>query len=225
MSFVKHLGSRSRFTFATLMVGLIGALAGCAEPTAPTAASTTVVPSTASPLLGLTTSPTPLRFRRGAPALEQTSMSFYAKKGVTKSVSLYFKTAHGARGNEYARLVIPAAALSQRPNGTPIAWGDSVRITVSAPDPSRLLLRMEPHGLKFDSRSPARLTMRYNEADPDYNGDGHVNLIDSLLELRLAIWRQPTLFDLFARLASVLDRSLASVSSDLPGFSQYIIAY
>ena len=225
MSFVKHLGPVTRLALA---VTALGSFLACTDATAPDATPRrdAAAEAAANPILfSGSLTPTPLRFRRGAPPLEQTTMSFWAKKGQSRTTSLYFKNANGSRGSEYARLVIPSGALSQRPDGTPIAWGDSVRITISAPDPSRLLLRMEPHGLKFDARTPARLVMRYHEADPDFNGDGYVNLIDSLLELRLAIWRQPTLFDLFARLLSILDRSSSAVSTDLPGFSQYIIAY
>lgn len=221
MRSVKHLGPAVGVMLA-VVVGL-GACSDVTGPVANTAGRDQSVDATLS--LPFASTPTPLRFRRGAPPLEQSRVSFYATKGQAKSVSLYFKTPAGTRGSEYARLVIPAAALSQRPNGTPIARGDSVLITVSAPDPSLLLLRMEPHGLRFDSQSPARLTMRYHEADRDFNRDGVVNIIDTLLELRLAIWRQPTLADLFAPVLSLLDRSIATVSADLRGFSQYIIAY
>ena len=221
---IKRLDSTSRLSIAVTMAVM---LTGCSDPAGPVArhpqvdadASNSLVSSPAS------TGPSILRFRRGAPPLEQRSVSFYATKGKATSVSLYFKSAPSGRRSEYARLVIPSGALAQRPNGTSIGKGDSVLITVSAPDPALLLLRMEPHGLKFDARSPARLMMRYNEADPDFNGDGTVNVIDALIELRLSIWRQPTLLDLFTRLASILDRSAKSVSADLPGFSQYVIAY
>lgn len=221
MRFVKHLGSVTMAASAALLLGTLA----CSEPSAPQPTGVQeIVSADASPAL-LPLTPTVLHFRRGAPALEQTTISFYAKKGQSKTVSFYYRTPNGGRGAEYSRLLIPSDALLQRPDGRSIARGDSVLITMSAPDPSLLLLRMEPHGLKFDPRSPARLTMRYDQADRDLNGDGYVNVIDTLLELRLAIWRQPTLLDLFTRLLSVLDRSNASISADLPGFSQYIIAY
>jgi len=222
MRFVKHLGSVTLAVAATMM---LGSLSACSDPVAPpTATAREIATVDAAPSL-LLTSPTTLHFRRGAPPLEQTRISFYAKKGQAKSVSLYYRTPSGGRGDEYARFVLPADGLLQRPDGRLIARGDSVLITISAPDPSLLLLRMEPHGLRFEPRSPARLTMHYDQADRDLNGDGYVNLIDAVLELRLAIWRQPTLLDLFTRLTSLLDRSNASVAADLPGFSQYIIAY
>ena len=210
-----------------LVVALaITATPGCIDtppPVAPQARSDVAPTSLLS--LPLLPGPTILRFKTDAPQLEQHSVSVYAKKGQATTLALYFKGARGGRGEEYARLVIPSGALAERPNGTPIAVGDSVLITVSVPDPSRLLLRMEPHGLKFDARSPARLTMSYRQADPDLNGDGRVNLADTLIELRLSIWRQPTLLDLFTQLTSILDRANKSVSATLPGFSQYIIAY
>ena len=169
--------------------------------------------------------PTILKFRRGAPPLDQSSIAFYAKKGQLTTMTMYFRTPSGGRGAEYARLVIPSAGLAARPDGTPIAFGDSVLIRVSAPNTTQLMLTMEPHGLKFNPLAPARLTMRYNEADRDFNGDGVINLADALIELRLAIWRQPLLGDPFMALSSLLDRLFSSVSADLRGFSQYVIAY
>ena len=190
------------------------------------------LPASAQPLLPgqplptvLGLGPTALTFRPGAPPLEQRSVSFYARKDETRSVALYFRGPSGRRGSEYARLVVPAGALAKHPDGRPVATGDSVLITITAPDSRQLLLRMEPEGLGFQRILPARLTMSYAEANPDYNGDGVVNAIDAIVELRLAIWRQPTLRDLFAKLVSILDRSNKSVAADLPGFSQYIIAY
>jgi hypothetical protein len=223
MTIVKSSALAKRLVVALAITATLVGCTDTAPPVAPQARSDVTPSSLLS--LPLLPSPTILRFKTDAPPLEQYSVSVYAKKGQATSLSLYFKGAGGGRGEEYARLVIPSGALAERPNGTRIAVGDSVLITVSVPDRSLLLLRMEPHGLKFDARSPARLTMSYRHADPDLNGDGRVNLVDTLIELRLSIWRQPTLIDLFTQLTSILDRANKSVSATLPGFSQYVIAY
>ena len=222
MRSVKYLGG-------VLKLGAVAAVswsvAACSDSTAPTTLHTGPDSASEGVASAGTSGPTILKFRRGAPLLDQSSVSFYAKKGQQTTMTMYFRNASGGRGAEYARLVIPGGGLAERPDGTPIAWGDSVRITVSAPNTTQLMLRMEPHGLKFSALAPARLTMRYNEADRDFNQDGVINLADALIELRLAIWRQPLLGDPFNSLSSLLDRLFSSVSADLRGFSQYVIAY
>ena len=222
MRSVQHL--RTAFTIGAI-AALSWGLVACSDSTGPTTLRTgpdSASEGIASPGLS---GPTILKFRRGAPPLDQSSIAFYAKKGQQTTMSMYFRTPSGGRGAEYARLVIPSSGLAARPDGTPIAFGDSVLIRVSAPNTTQLMLTMEPHGLKFNPLAPARLTMRYNEADRDFNSDGVVNLADALIELRLAIWRQPLLGDPFMALSSLLDRLFSSVSADLRGFSQYVIAY
>ena len=222
MRSVKHL--RSPFIVAAI-AALSLAIVACSDSTGPTTLRTEPDSATEGVASAGFFGPTILKFRRGAPPLDQSSVSFYAKKGQLTTMSMYFRSASGGRGAEYARLVIPSAGLRERPDGTPIAFGDSVLITVSAPNTTQLLLRMEPHGLKFSPLAPARLTMRYNEADRDFNSDGSIDLADALIELRLAVWRQPLLGDPFMALSSLLDRLFSSVSADLRGFSQYVIAY
>lgn len=166
-----------------------------------------------------------VRLRDDAPPLERSVVSFYARRGEARSGSVYFTNAQGVRTREYIRLEIPAAALVTRPDGTPIAAGDSLRITITVTDPKRIRFRLEPEGLTFAGAAPARLVTSYAEANFDFNADGRVDAADLLIETQLANFRQARSGDPFLRLLSVIDLQLDGISSDLPGFSQYAVAY
>ena len=163
--------------------------------------------------------------RPAAPPLERTDTSFYAVKGEEREVILYFTDGAGGRGSIFFLLRVFAGSLDSRPDGTPIAEGDSVLITVRAADPTRVLFDVEPTGLAFDPATPPLMLLHYNEVDPDLNGDGAVNAADLDIERRLSIWRQETPGGLFTRLESMVDLMLDGVGTSLTGFSRYAISY
>ncbi|MGQ0537495.1 MAG: hypothetical protein ACT4R6_00990, partial [Gemmatimonadaceae bacterium] len=98
-----------------------------------------------------------LRIREGAPPLERTSVSFYARRGEARAGFLYFSDGRGGRGSEYLRVEVGANSLVNRPNGTPIALGDSLQITITVTDLKRIRFRLSPDGLMFNPAAPARL--------------------------------------------------------------------
>jgi hypothetical protein len=166
-----------------------------------------------------------LRLRSDAPPLEQTSASFYAKKGEAREVALYFTNGAGGRGPVYFRLHVGANSLGTLPDGTPIALGDSVLITVQVVDPNVVLFDLQPSGLRFNTADPAELSISYDEVDHDFDGDGDQDLTDQMIELQLAVWRQETLGGLFEHLTSVVDQPLDRVSASLAGFTRYAVSY
>lgn len=76
-----------------------------------------------------------------------------------------------ATSRRFLLLEIPPFALRERPDGSRIAWGDSVEVTVSV-DRRRFLVSLEPTGLTFDRRNPVRLTIWYHYANRVYGRDG-----------------------------------------------------
>jgi hypothetical protein len=159
------------------------------------------------------------------PPLVKLEDSFYAKKGENRELRLYFEDSSGSGGSEYLRFTVSSGALLALPDGSPIAAGDSVLITVRVLDPARMLFEMAPSGLRFDPRQPAQLRVRYRAADADLNRDGMVNTLDTDIEASLAIWRQETPGDLFVRLATVIAKDIGEVEADVDGFSRYAVAY
>jgi hypothetical protein len=160
-----------------------------------------------------------------APALLNPDTSFYAVQGQDREVRISFRDAAGGEGEEFFRLRVRPGSLQARPDGTPIAPGDSVLITVHVVDPARILFDLEPSGLTFSSSEPAELKIHYNHADHDFNDDGTVNIFDDRIKTQLAIWRQETLSDPFLKVGSVNVEESEEINADILGFTRYAIAY
>lgn len=157
---------------------------------------------------------------------ELDAVSFYAWQGRRSEGRVYLTNQPGvARGHEYLRLTIPRDGLLAHPDGTPIAAGDSVLITIRVLDPTRILFQMEPGGLRFNPANMPELRIRYEIAAGDLNHDGLRDAQDDSIETHLGIWRQTDIQSPFVRLESAVWRNNREVRASLPGFSRYAIAY
>ena len=166
-----------------------------------------------------------IRLSAASPPLFSTEESFYAVQGEDREIRISFEDAVGGEGEEFVRLRVRPASLQARPDGSPIAAGDSVLITLRVVDPANLLFEMEPAGLTFNSSEPAELKIHYAHADHDFNDDGSVNSTDDQIRNQLGIWRQETLSDPFVRLGSVNEVTLEEINVDILGFTRYAVAY
>jgi hypothetical protein len=161
-----------------------------------------------------------------AASLPDTAVSFWAKRGQDSELRLYYNSSSGTgTGQEFLRFTVPASALAQRPDGSPIAVGDSVLISVRVIDPSRLIVDFQPSGLKFFTTSPARLRFELAETDSDLNGDGVVNSEDDSLKTQLSFWRQEAPGQSWFKVASAVFTDLDEVEADVFGFTGYALAY
>jgi hypothetical protein len=160
-----------------------------------------------------------------APPLYNAEASFYAVKGRDAEARIYFQDDQGGPGEEYLRLRVNAPSLQARPDGSPIAEGDSVLITIQVVDPAKMLFEMEPGGLTFSADEPAELRIRYEEARGDLNDDGSVDSEDDDIESTMAIWRQETPGDPFVRVGTAVVKDLEEAEAELTGFSRYALAY
>ncbi len=166
-----------------------------------------------------------LKLAQNSPPVFNPVESFWAKKGQDAEARIYFQDAVGGQGEEFLRLRIDDVSLEALPNGTPIAIGDSVLITIRSVDPTQILFELEPTGLKFNPLKPAELDIKYLNADDDFNEDGVVDAEDDAIEDSLAIWRQENPGDDFVKIGSLLFESFEEVEAELTGFSRYAIAY
>ena len=160
-----------------------------------------------------------------APPLYNAEASFYAVKGRDAEARIYFQDDQGQPGEEYLRLRVDAPSLQARPDGSAIAEGDSVLITIRVVDPAKMLFEMEPSGLTFSADRPAELKIRYEEARGDLNDDGSVDAEDDDIESTMAIWRQETPADPFVRVGTAVVKDLEEAEAELTGFSRYALAY
>jgi hypothetical protein len=161
-----------------------------------------------------------LKLSATAPALQSTTVSFYAIKGVDSEIRVRFQN-----GEDYLRFRVFANSLALRPNGTPIATGDSVLITITITDPAKLAADFQPAGLKFSPSAPARLQFEFGEADKDLNDDGVVNGTDASLIPQISTWRQESAGAPWVKVNSLVEIELNEVQADISGFTGYALAY
>jgi hypothetical protein len=196
---------------------LAAALVACSSDSFTPSADDGPTEKSESLLSVITVSPTALP--------ETTIVSFYAVKGQNSEQRLYTVKPDGSRGDEYLRFTLDDRTLLARPDGTPFANGDSVLISISVLDQSRMMFQFEPSGLKFSPANPAELRISYAGAEGDLDNDGDHDSADDSLEARLAIWRQETPGTPFQRLSSLISTSDHDVRANLTGFSRYAVSY
>lgn len=131
------------------------------------------------------------------PLLETYTVSFWAVRGETRSATIRYRASAAvgdeddeARGDIFLSLEIPRRALRRYPDGSKIAKGDAVLITITV-DPTRFLLTLQPTGLVFSRKHPARLFISYAGAVRDFDFDGDVDEVDEFVEAHhLGLWSQ-----------------------------------
>lgn len=161
-----------------------------------------------------------LRLAATAPSLQSTVVSFYAKKGSDREVRVRF-----SNGEDFLRFRVFANSLLQRPDGSLFANGDSVLITITITDPTKLAADFQPAGLKFSPSNPARLQFEFGEADKDLNDDGVVNATDTSLIPQISTWRQETAGGEWLKVSSLVEVEINEVQADIFGFTGYALAY
>ena len=162
-----------------------------------------------------------------APRLYNPRDSFWAKVGDGREVELYYRDAQNPDDYdvELLRFEVPGDGLSLRPDGTPFGPGDSVLIIVSVVDSVRLLFQFSPAGLRFNPEHPARLRIRYLNADHDFDRDGAPDPDDAAIEMLLDIWHQPAPGGPWFKLGGVKFEELDEIDVNILGFSRFAVAW
>jgi hypothetical protein len=163
----------------------------------------------------------------GAPDIANPVVQFWAKRGEDRSGTIYYhSTTSGRDSTPLFFLRVRAKSLWKRPDGSTIAQGDSVLITLTVTDTVDLVVDCQPSGLLFSPDTPARLKMSYGETSDDLNDDGVVNSTDSTLTRALAIWRKETATSPWIRVLNSRNSTGShEVEADIGGFTGYAIAY
>lgn len=179
-----------------------------------------------SPLLRDTSELNLLHVTYDYPPLAATQVSFWAVKGRTGGADLWYHARPGA--TDSARFVsfrLGAASLDRRPDGSAIAAGDSVLITLTATDARHMMIQFLPSGLRFSAADPPTLRIYWTACGDDLNYDGSVDASDDALIGALAIWRQEGTGQPWSRLATTTTASERELLTRLDGFSGYAISY
>lgn len=167
-----------------------------------------------------------LRLAPGAPPLAAQAASFYAKVGEDRELKMFFRpNPTETDSSEFLRFRVDAGALSRRPDGSMFAVGDSILITVTIVDLSRLILDFQPSGLRFNSQRPAELKIHYEYADHDFDDDGDEDQVDVLLEGTFDIWARENASQPWFPLGSIRHLEIDEVEADIFGFSNHALAY
>lgn len=207
---------------------LLAALAACADGTAPDAPATPPSAPVTTPDFAVKPADQLhfLQTAADAPPLAELSVSFWAVRGQSREAIIWYHAQAGAPDSaKRARLKVPAKSLVRAPDGTPIAPGDSLLITMTVSDAQHQIVDLEPSGLQFAPGRPATLTLFYLEADHDFNEDGVINRADSTIERMFQIWGQEKAGDPWRSFTTQLSIRLDEAEADIPGFTRYAVAY
>jgi hypothetical protein len=161
-----------------------------------------------------------------APTIANPVIGFWAKQGIDQSVRMVYHARPGhTDSTTFLVFRVRARSLVSDATGAPLAPGDSVFITLSLVDPVNLVVDFQPSGLRFSQSHPASLKLEYGEVVQDYNGDGVIDSTDVAISRTFRIWRRESLLDPWSPLPSVVDTEIDEVTTDIPGFTGYALAF
>jgi hypothetical protein len=153
-------------------------------------------------------------------------VSFYAVKGRAGGADLWYHAAAGRTDSlKFVEFRMGPSSLDSRPDGSAIATGDSVLITLTVSDPTHLVITYEPSGLLFSANDQPTLKMFWVACGEDLNYDGKVDAADTALVQKFSIWRQEAAGQPWIKLSSVVVPSVKEVDARLGGFTGYAISY
>lgn len=159
-----------------------------------------------------------------APPFATRVVNLWAVRGRTREARIYYQPRPGETDStEFLRFKVDARSLVARPDGTPIAEGDSLLITLTVSDGPELIVDFQPSGLRFNPRRRPELEFRMAECDLDLNRDGVVDQLDRELLRTARIFRQESLglpWEALSTTQAVLD-----FKTRIDGFTRYAVAY
>ncbi len=122
----------------------------------------------------------------------------------------------GGNNEEFISIKVDKDGLFKRPDGSTIADGDSVFISIVWVGGDSVLFHLSPTGLLFNTAKPTELKIGFGESE---------EASDSTIISQIAIWRQATLLDDFVKLNSNTLEVEEELEVKINGFSRYAIAY
>ena len=215
LSHIPMNGSRMAFRRLLVAAAALIAAASCTDSTAPDADTERA--------------PTDLRLLaapHSTPPLVTTQASFYAVKGRSTGVDIWYRPASGSSdSSKYLEFRVGSNSLDRRPDGTVIAAGDSVLINLTVTDPTHFIIEFQPTGLKFSDADQPTLKISFAACGDDLNYDGKIDNADAAMLSSLALWRQEGPFQPWFKLTSSVSTSVKEINAKLGGFSGYAIMY
>jgi hypothetical protein len=162
----------------------------------------------------------------GTPPLANSQASFYAVKGKSSGVDVWYRPAAGrSDSSKYLEFRVGSNSLDRRPDGSAIANGDSVLISLTVTDPTHFIVEFQPAGLTFAANDQPRLRISFAACGDDLNYDGRVDGADAAMVSSLSVWRQESPFQPWVKLTSNVTASVKEVDAKLAGFTGYALMW
>ena len=166
-----------------------------------------------------------LRQSPTAPPLETYQVSFVVSRTHGSRVTVNYLPVDGQSvGDPFLRFSIPRRGLVAGAGGVPLGMNDSITVTLTI-DPVNFAVDFQPSGVVFSNRTPATLTLWYEHADPDCNGDGVVNSADHALQQELSFYYMLAGGTAWAKQATQNDPATPSVTTAIHHFSEYAVSW
>lgn len=160
-----------------------------------------------------------------APPLTTYDTSFWVKRGTETNLAVPYQPAPGqTAGQAFLYFHVPKDGLIADAAGQRVSKGDSVQLTLSI-DSTAFSVDFGPSGVQFSTKYAARLTMCYENMDPDLNADGVVDATDQALQQQLSVWYQAMEGGAWSQLPTSYDPANPCVSAPLHHFSQYSVSW
>ena len=160
-----------------------------------------------------------------APPLQTYHASFTVYKGQAFTLTVDYQPAPGeTAGKPFLRFYLPKDGLIAGGGGAHLGRGDAVEMTLGI-DSLGFSVDFGPSGVKFSAKSPAQLTMCYQNMDPDLNGDGVVDATDQALQQQLSFWYQSMKEGDWFKLETKYDPANPCITAPLHHFSQYAVSW
>lgn len=205
---------RHRLSSLLLAVAAMSALS-CTESTAPDSTDTRDAND-----LRLLTAP------YGTPSLAKTQVSFYAVQGKAGGADIWYHAKPGAADSlKFLEFRVGASSLATRPDGSAIAAGDSVLITITVTDQTHFIVDFQPSGLKFSANDQPTLRISFAACGADLNYDGVADAKDQAIMDSLSFWRQEGPFQPWSKVPSTVVQTTKDVNAQLGGFTGYAIEF
>ena len=200
---------------AALAIAGFAALLSCSDATAPDG-----VNERAPTDLRLLSAP------HGTPPLATSQVSFWAVKGKLSGTDIWYQPRPGeADSAKFLEFRLGTGSLDRRPDGSTIAVGDSVLITLTVTDPTHFIIDLQPSGLMFSGSDQPRLRVSFAACGDDLNYDKQIDATDAAMLASLSMWRQEAPFQSWFRMTSTVEPTVKEVDTRLGGFTGYALMW
>jgi hypothetical protein len=154
------------------------------------------------------------------------TVSFWAVNGEKRNIDIHYEEIDDSYDDDDGRfLKLEITDVVALADGTPVAEGDSVLITVTV-NSETLVADLQPSGIQFGTQDLAKLEMFYGGADPDYNVDAVVNSYDTYIETDLmGMWVKTAPTTPWGLLSATHDLEKKVFKGHLEHFSEYAISW